>query len=112
MAIITLQVDFLGNPWLSEDVMASVYTLLEFQVPKQSTQFTEADVCIRSAAQDTQQELVIATHNDNLPHDNEIFCGFLNLSRPPAVGSNPAEPHSPAADASHTNFGSLAGTAP
>jgi hypothetical protein len=53
MAIITLQVDFLGNPWLSEDVMASAYTLLESQVPKQSTQFIEADVCIRSASQDT-----------------------------------------------------------
>jgi len=54
MAIIPLQVDFLGNSWLSEDVMASSYTLLESQVPKQLTQFIEADICIRSASQDSQ----------------------------------------------------------
>jgi len=54
MAIIPLQVDFLGHSWLSEDVMAAAYTLLESQVPKQLTQFIEADICIRSASQDSQ----------------------------------------------------------
>jgi hypothetical protein len=46
MAIVPLQVDFLGNSWLSENVMASAYTLLESQVPKQLTQFIEADIGI------------------------------------------------------------------
>ena len=73
MAIIPLQVDFLSNSWLSEDVMASAYTLLESQVPKQLTQFIEADICIRSASQDSQQELIILTYNDNLPHAKEVI---------------------------------------
>ena len=73
MAIIPLQVDFLGNSWLSEDVMASAYTLLESQVSKQLTQFIEAAICIRSASQDSQQEFMRSTYHDNLPHAKEVF---------------------------------------
>jgi hypothetical protein len=73
VTIIPLQVNFLGHSWLSEDVVASAYTLLESQAPKQLTQFIEADICIRSASQDAQQELIILTHNDHLPHGKAVF---------------------------------------
>jgi hypothetical protein len=74
MTIIPLEIDFLGNAWLSEDMMASAYPLVESQVSQQLTQVIKADIGIRSAAQDSQQELIISTHNDNLPpHPKEVF---------------------------------------
>lgn len=56
MAIITLQVDSFGDAFPPEHVMASPHALDESELPEQSAQVVEAQICIRATAENSVEQ--------------------------------------------------------
>lgn len=62
LASVTLQIDFLRNALLPEDMLAASYTLCKSSVSQQATQLVKADICIRLALKNLLQELFVLTY--------------------------------------------------
>ena len=61
-SIVSLQVHLFGNTFLALDVMAAAYAFLESRISHQRSQVGEADVRVRSPAEDDLRQSLMPGH--------------------------------------------------